>query len=198
MPSRSPTLSCKTFSHLLAWSIVLILFVMLTGVLVVAFPQHGHLVVLMLAIGFLVHGFRQWRYYHSLKHWLPTAAHITHLEEKIAQQAIHGGVREFVYPHMVFSYDIADQTYQSKTVSPHIKNVWVPVVDGWGSATPLNQRWWRALSVGQSGQVFVHPDRHDWAFFTVECRAKVRSHIHALMMSGVFLLCVWYGLVRIT
>jgi len=57
--ARPPTLSGKTFSHLLVWSIVLILFVMLTGVVVVAFP--------------------------------------THLEEKIAQQAIHGGVREFVH-----------------------------------------------------------------------------------------------------
>ena len=187
----------KPHIHLFISALLLVVGTYLAFILIAIPGMAPHLLLLIGASMMIIGGSK----IHSTRkkaQWQQVTAVLNWVDEDsfgVIESPYQTSPRQYHYPVVEYEYEADGTRFQSTTVADSVKDIAVPVIDGWGSKTPESDKFWHSWAKGTSVSVYVNPKDVSDAVLVPMPSKKRRSHYVALVVSGALLLVCWGTLI---
>ena len=101
----------------------------------------------------------------------------------------------YLYPEVEYEYSHNGQNYMSTVVADSVRDVWVPEINAFGDKTPEAKKIWQNWVCGAEVPVFINPQNPHQSVLINRPSKKRKSHLLALIVSGLLVFFVWAEIV---
>jgi len=166
--------------------------IILTGVLILVFPDIKTTIVLIIALILMAFGLNGIIPYHVAKRWIKVKGTIEvikeHVEEVWDQQY---SATSYYYPLVKYIYNYDGNNYKNDRVSFEKQNIWTDGINLWGDKLPESDKPWHEWVEGKEIDVYINPKTPQESVLIPFLAKKRRSHHLALILSGVIVFVLW-------
>ncbi|MDI9244036.1 DUF3592 domain-containing protein [Marinobacter sp. CHS3-4] len=187
-------------SDFLVVSIGLVAVVTVAGLFAIALPDLAHHLLLIISGTLILAGGLKVKHYSEKKNWIQSKAVLRSVEEsqKGIMESQYGPKRRYLYPEVKYEYSHHGQNYMNTVVADSIKDVWVPEINAFGDKTPDAKKIWQDWVCGSEVPVYINPQDPHQSVLISRPSKKRKSHLFALIVSGLLVFLVWAAIVVTT